>query len=122
MKLLNLKGEYSLENNKLLSALSYFSVLFAPFILPIIVYFVSHNADVKHHAKRSLISHLIPFVFMILLFVLVFSSFFTMSSHTVFNEPSFLTATAPLLLILLYLVIYVVILVWNIVQGVKVLR
>ncbi|TQR19343.1 DUF4870 domain-containing protein [Psychrobacillus vulpis] len=111
-----------MENNKILSALSYFSILFAPFILPIIVYFVSQDTEVKHHAKRSLISHLIPFIFMIILFIAVFSSVFTMSMNTTFDQPSFLMASAPIFFILLYLVIYIVILVWNIIQGVKVLR
>ncbi|KQL32448.1 DUF4870 domain-containing protein [Psychrobacillus sp. FJAT-21963] len=111
-----------MENNRILSALSYFSVLFAPFILPIIVFFVSQDTEVKHHAKRSLISHLIPFGFMIILFIALFSSFFSVFMNAAVNEQSLFMASAPFLFILLYLVSYIIILVWNIIQGVKVLR
>lgn len=110
------------ENNKLLAALTYFSVLFAPLLLPIIVFFVSQDVIVKQHAKRSLISHLIPFVFMVILFIGVFSSVFTMSMNSSFYEPSLFMASAPLLFVGLYIVVYIIILVWNIIQGVKVLR
>ncbi|MEI4770205.1 DUF4870 domain-containing protein [Psychrobacillus sp. FJAT-51614] len=111
-----------MENNRILSALSYFSVLFAPFILPIIVFFVSQDTEVKHHAKRSLISHLIPFIFMIVLFIALFSSFFTVFMNAAVNEQSLFMASAPFLFVFLYLVSYIIILVWNIIQGVKVLR
>lgn len=111
-----------MENNKILSALSYFSVLFAPFILPIIVFFVSQDKEVKHHAKRSLISHLIPFIFMVIIVISIFSSIFSMSMSTTYNEPSLLMTSAPIIFVLLYLVVYVIILIWNIIQGVKVLR
>lgn len=111
-----------MENNKILSALSYFSVLFAPFILPIIVFFVSQDKEVKHHAKRSLISHLVPFIFMVIIVISMFSSIFSMSMSMTYNEPSLLMTSAPIIFMLLYLVIYVVILIWNVIQGVKVLR
>ncbi|MFF2754927.1 DUF4870 domain-containing protein [Psychrobacillus sp. NPDC058041] len=110
-----------MENNRLLSALSYFSVLFAPLILPIIVFFISQDSKVKQHAKRSLVSHLIPLIFMIILFIVVYSSVFSMS-YSSFNQPSIFMSSVPLLLVFLYLIIYIIILVWNIVQGVKVLR
>ncbi|QFG00220.1 DUF4870 domain-containing protein [Psychrobacillus glaciei] len=110
-----------MENNKLLSALSYFSVLFAPLILPIIVFFITHDTKVKQHAKRSLISHLIPIIFMIILFIVIYSSVFSMS-YSSFNQPSFFMTSGPLLLVFLYLIIYIITLIWNIIQGVKVLR
>lgn len=112
-----------MDYNKLMAALSYFSVLFAPFILPIIVYFITKDHDVKQHAKRSLLSHLIPLSLIVVLFIIVFSSFFTMSmSATPFEGPSLFMSSAPFVLVLLYLVVYTITLIWNIVQGVKVLR
>lgn len=111
-----------MDNNKILSALSYFSVLFAPLLLPLIVFFVSQDKEVKHHAKRSLISHLIPVVLMIIAVIGMISSMFTFTMNTSYNESSFFLASTPFIFMLLYFLIYVVVLVWNIIQGVKVLR
>ena len=112
-----------MDNNKIMAALSYFSVLFAPFILPIIVYFITKEPEVRQHAKRSLLSHLIPFSLIVVMFFIVFSSFFTISmSDNAFEGPSLFMSSAPFVLVLLYLVVYTVTLIWNIVQGVKVLR
>lgn len=110
-----------LDNPKILSALSYFSILFAPFLLPIILYFISQNSEVKYHAKKSLISHIIPVILLIILFISVFTSFLPITSG--FNEqPSLWMAAGPLILIAIYMLVYVIVMVWNIVQGIKVLR
>lgn len=111
-----------MENNKILSSLSYFSILFAPFILPIIVFFVSQDKDVKYHAKRSVISHLIPVILMIIAFIGMITSMFTFSATSAYDDSSFLFAAAPAIFMLVYFIIYVIVLVWNIIQGVKVLR
>ncbi|MEK5216920.1 DUF4870 domain-containing protein [Psychrobacillus sp. FSL H8-0487] len=110
-----------MDNPRILSALSYFSVLFAPFLLPIIVYFVSQDPEVKYHAKKSLISHIIPVVLLVILFISIFSSF--MPFTTGYNEqPTLWMAVGPLILIGIYMLVYVIVMVWNIVQGIKVLR
>lgn len=110
-----------LDNPKILSALSYFSVLFAPFLLPIIVYFISQDAEVKYHAKKSLISHIIPVVLLIILAISVLTSFIPITSG--FNgQPSIWMAAGPLILVGVYMLVYVLVMIWNIVQGIKVLR
>ena len=48
-----------MNGNKILAALSYFSVLFAPILFPIIVWIVG-DAETKPHAKRALWTHIIP--------------------------------------------------------------
>ena len=48
--------------SKGLSAVSYLSYFFAPFILPIIILFITKEDFVKRHSKRAIISHLIPVV------------------------------------------------------------
>ena len=106
----------------MLASLSYFSVLFAPFILPIIVYFISQDYHVKQHAKRALVSHIIPVVLMIVLFIIVFASFVPFSMNTTYEEPSLFTASTPMLFVLVYMLIYATIFIWNIIQGIKVLR
>ncbi|PZX03094.1 uncharacterized protein DUF4870 [Psychrobacillus insolitus] len=110
------------ENNKVLASLSYFSVLFAPFILPIIVYFISQDSHVKQHAKRALVSHIIPVVLMIVLFITIFASFVPFSMNTTYEEPSLFMTSTPLLFVLVYMLIYAIIFIWNIIQGIKVLR
>lgn len=113
-----------MNNSKVLSALSYFSVLFAPFIVPIIVFFVSQDKEVKYHAKKSFISHIIPVVLMIIIFISVFATTIPTSASMVltFEKPSLWATFGPLLFIMLYIIIYLIVLVWNIIQGVKVLR
>ena len=54
-----------MSNNKLLSALCYFSVFFSPLLIPVIIYFVTDDHEVKYHAKRSFVSHLVPVVFLL---------------------------------------------------------
>ena len=57
-----LKRRYNYGESKILAAFSYLSIFFAPFIVPLIVYFVTKDSDVKRHSIRALVSHLIPFV------------------------------------------------------------
>ena len=68
-----------MSNHKLLAALCYFSVFFALYLLPVIIYFVTDDSEVKHHAKRSLVSHLVPVVLLIAGFIIF--SFSMFSSH-----------------------------------------
>ncbi|WP_235753973.1 hypothetical protein [Psychrobacillus sp. INOP01] len=89
--------------------------------MPIIVYFISQDSEVKYHARKSLISHIIPVVLLIILFISIFSSFTPIA--TGFNEqPSLWMAAGPLILMAIYMLVYVIVMVWNIVQGIKVLR
>ncbi|MFJ8066595.1 DUF4870 domain-containing protein [Psychrobacillus sp. NPDC096426] len=113
-----------MNNSKLLSALSYFSVLFAPFIVPIIVFFVSHDKEVKYHAKKSFISHIIPVVLMIIIFISIFTTTIPTSASMVwtFEKPSLWATFGPFLFIALYIIIYLIVLIWNIIQGIRVLR
>lgn len=117
-----------MDNQRILSALCYFSILFAPFLLPLIVYFVSPTAEVKYHAKRSLLSHLIPVVLGIVGFIVLVIGSIAVFSTTVDGtaEPStsfnFLTAGLPFLFIAVYGILYLIVLIWNIIQGIKVLQ
>ena len=93
-----------MDNQRILSALCYFSILFAPFLLPLIVYFVSPDTEVKYHAKRSLLSHLIPVALGIVGFIVLMIGSVAMFSTTVDGTmaPStssfnFLTAGLPFL-------------------------
>lgn len=115
-----------MTNNKLLAALCYFSVFFAPFLLPGIVYFITDDREVKHHAKRSLVSHLVPVILLIAVFIIY--TFSMLSASTTIeglvagnNRFSFWQWT-PVLFTLVYGLLFLAIVVWNIIQGVKLVK
>ncbi|EGQ2821538.1 TPA: DUF4870 domain-containing protein, partial [Staphylococcus pseudintermedius] len=49
------------SSNKILSSFCYFSVFFAPFIFPIVVWALS-NGDTSRNAKRALLYHILPMI------------------------------------------------------------
>lgn len=107
-----------MENKKLLSALSYLSVLFAPFLIPIIIYFVTKEKDVKYHAKRAFMSHLMSILIAILLSIIIaFILFYTFGNT--FNTPLLFLLFS---LLILSLIVEVAIIIWNIMQAIKVVR
>jgi len=95
-----------MDTRKILSALSYFSIFFAGFIIPIIIYFVSDDGYVRHHAKKALISHIVPFAS--LLFLL----------FAVIVIPTFSGFAA---VIILTIVLYFGVMIYNVVKGIQVL-
>ena len=113
-----------MTNSKLLAALCYFSVFFSPLLLPIIVYFVTDDREVKSHAKRSLVSHLVPVILLIATIVIFsFSMFsFTESINGMPSTNFGFWQLTPFLFMLIYGLLLMAILVWNVFQGVKVLR
>lgn len=110
------KGD-SMEQNKVLSALCYISLLFAPFLLPLIVYFVVKDSEVKFHAKRAFLSHLIPVVFLILISLFgvigMFSSYY-------YDMNSFAYIIFGLMAV--YMIISIACIIWNIIQAIRVIR
>ena len=106
-----------MDNRKGLSALNYFSVFFAPFVVPIIIYFISSDPEVKRHSVRALLSHVIPFILGIILVITLFIvGVFSMQAN---GDQIFVTWV---LLTLGYGLLYLAIVIWNVVQGIKVLR
>ncbi|MFD1205156.1 DUF4870 domain-containing protein [Sporosarcina contaminans] len=113
-----------MPNSKILSALCYFSVFFSPLLLPVIVYFVTDDYEVKTHAKRSLISHLCPVIVMVagfLLFSFSIVSFENRLMGMMTGDINFWSFT-PFLFMLIYGVLFLAIIIWNVYQGVKVLK
>lgn len=123
--LLELKenGGNSMPSNKLLAALSYFSVFFAPLLVPVIIYFVTDDREVKSHAKRSFVSHIIPVALLIAGMIILSFSLLSVNNYTngVPTGFSFWQLT-PLLFMLLYGLLFMGVIVWNVYNGVKVLR
>ncbi|GLC90333.1 DUF4870 domain-containing protein [Lysinibacillus piscis] len=107
-----------MENQKLLAALSYLSVFFAPFLVPLVVYFVSKDHEVKKHSMRALLSHLIPIVFGLIFFAVFM--FFSISMNTEsFSNSSILILFGSMAL---YGLVALGVLIWNIIQAVRVVR
>ena len=110
-----------MENQKLLSAFSYLSIFFAPFIVPLVVYFISKDPDVKRHSIRALLSHLIPAVIGVLFFIIfIFSTVSISVTNLNGDNPSF-----PIIWFAgfaLYLLVSLGIVIWNIVQAIRVIR
>ena len=106
-----------MNNSKTLNALNYFSVFFAPLLVPIIIYFVSPDPEVKRHSIRALLSHVIPFIFGVILVIILF--IVGVFSMEVNGDTLFVTW---ILLMLGYGLLYLAIVIWNVVQGIKVLR
>jgi hypothetical protein len=102
-----------METRKVLSALSYFSILFAAFIFPLIVYLASEDLWTKEHAKRVFLSHLIPLIPLPLMGI------------SIYYDTAVAAGEVPVYTIIcgmLMVIISIVIVIWNIVKGVRVLK
>lgn len=101
----HVKGVLALR--QLLSSLSYFSIFFAPFIFPLIVWIASTDSYVIMHSRRALISHILPFASAVPLLILTFGA----------DNPG-----SVLGYIILFIIIYLGTFIYNIVKGIQVLR
>jgi uncharacterized membrane protein len=110
------KEEIELDSNKVLASLCYFSIFFAGFIFPIIAYFVSDDEYVKHHAKKALLSHLIPLATAVIFFFALVVGAFNLGSF-----PEAIPGIAFLSFIMVGMINFIVV-IWNIIKGIKVLK
>lgn len=108
-----------MENQKILSAFSYLSIFFAPFIVPLIVFFVSKDSDVKRHSIRALVSHLIPLACGIIMFILFAVSAISLENYSGDNPTLVIVWFAAFVI---YLLVSLGIVIWNIIQAVRVVR
>lgn len=113
-----------MKNKKTLSALCYFSVFFFPLLIPFVIHLLSEDKEVKHHAKRSFISHLIPTLVLIIGLVFFSISMFSVEKRmmAVMQQQFDFWQFAPFLFTLIYGFLFITLLIWNVFQGVKVLK
>ncbi|WP_019422404.1 DUF4870 domain-containing protein [Paenibacillus sp. OSY-SE] len=90
----------------ILSSLSYFSIFFAGFILPLVIWLVASDPYIKHHAGRALFSHIIPYAFIVLAIISLITAQFLLSIGFVI-----IMGAASLFIFI-----------WNVIMGVRVLR
>ncbi|WP_223701334.1 hypothetical protein [Sutcliffiella deserti] len=95
-------------NNKLIAALCYFSLFLTPFLLPLVVYFIVDEKEVKGHAAAAFLSHLLP-VIVVPLFVV---------GVTLTNAPLPWLITC----IIVGAILVIGTIIWNIVRGIQLLR
>lgn len=104
-----------MSENKVVNALSYLSIVFAPFIFPFIVWLVSKdNPDMHETAKRAFLLHLIPVVLSILT-VLLFTITFATSSGS--KGVAVLFGIVVILVILIDILMFI----YNLYLGIKIL-
>ncbi|WP_284632325.1 hypothetical protein [Bacillus licheniformis] len=103
------------RNNALISSICYFSVFFAQLILPIAAYFITDDQETKKHAMRSLISHIIPFISVVIL------AAGAISGTLIFGDGGYLAVIFMIGGFVFFGIISLIIVVWNVVQGIKML-
>ncbi|AQR76808.1 DUF4870 domain-containing protein [Paenibacillus larvae] len=101
-----------MKENNVLSSLCYFSIFFAPFLFPIVVYFLA-NGKVKYHAKSALWNHLIPYIAILIGAV---------ASGVIGVKGGTETGMGGLVIIAIVIAIAIYCFIWNIVKGIKVLK
>ena len=102
-----------MDTNKILSSLSYFSIFFAGFLFPLVVFFVTDDKRVKYHAKKAFLSHLLPLVSIPIVFLAAaIDGFWDVGWMQIFFVIAIIAAV----------ILNFGVLIWNIVKGVKVLK
>ncbi|UUZ84048.1 DUF4870 domain-containing protein [Paenibacillus sp. P26] len=95
-----------MDTRRLISALCYLSIFFAGFIIPLLVYLVTNEEEIRIHAKRAFLSHILPFFSLAVLLL-----FWLASPH--------LAGLFPIAAVTLLL--YVIVIIWNVVKAAQVL-
>ena len=103
------------QSEKILSSLCYFSVFFAPFLLPIIVWIVA-DKPVSTHAKNSVLYHIYPYILGALSVLLLAYANGSFGSHL--NNGLMITLNVIAIFIALLAFYYVI---YNLYVGIKVL-
>jgi len=104
------------RNQAIIASLCYFSVFIAPVIVPIVAYFVVDEKETKHHAIRSLLSHIVPFAGWLVLFIAFLGGAIAIDGDSVM--PVFVMIGGAIV----YFLVVIGIMIWNVIQGIKVLR
>ncbi|GIP61455.1 membrane protein [Virgibacillus pantothenticus] len=103
-----------MKPNNILSSLCYFSVFFAPFLFPIIVYFLA-DTNVKQHAKRALGMHLVPFITIVGLIIAFVTAGVSNMNETISGGLILITGILAVIINIYYFIL-------NLISGVKVLN
>ncbi|QUW23507.1 DUF4870 domain-containing protein [Sporosarcina sp. Marseille-Q4063] len=113
-----------MTNQKLLSSLCYFSIFFFPLLLPFVIYLVTDEQEVKNHARRAFISHLIPVILLIAGIIIFSLSMFSFENRmtSILSGGFDFWSFAPFIFTLIYSALFLAVIVWNVFHGVKLLK
>lgn len=100
-----------MNTRNILASLSYFSIFFAPILIPLVLWIITNDRYVARHAKSALLSHIVPTVFLVLAIVFFMSGVF-------FIQNVFVGIALFVIFGLLSLILFI----WNIIMGIKVLQ
>lgn len=100
-----------MQDNRILSAISYLSIFFAPFIVPVIVYIVTKDSTVKYHSKKALLSHLVPVLSFIVMFIALITTGYSNNEQLFFGT--------FIIFIAITFVLNIAIIIYNVVKAVK---
>ncbi|EUJ45521.1 DUF4870 domain-containing protein [Listeria riparia] len=103
-----------MKDQKILNALSYFSLFFAPILVPLAIWIFSATENTKHHAKVALLTHIIPAIG-------GFASLFLVSFVGISTNSSNVTGIVGLGLMVAIGIMIVILAVFNIVRGIQAL-
>ena len=110
-----------METRKVLAALAYFSIFFLGFIFPAVLYFVSDDRFVKEHAKSAFLSHCIPVAAAIVAFVGMLATGAAGFGLGGYEGAGLDSMISMFLLFGAAGLVSLVVTVWNVVKGVKLL-
>ncbi|AOZ89184.1 hypothetical protein BK049_11105 [Bacillus xiamenensis] len=105
------------RDQSIIASICYFSVFFMPFIVPIVAYFVVDQKETKRHAVRALWSHLLPIAACC---ILIFGSIpFLLATQ---STDSVIPVMTVFILTFIIAISFLISVIWNIIQGIKVLQ
>ncbi|WP_461240929.1 DUF4870 domain-containing protein [Paucilactobacillus sp. N302-9] len=100
--------------NKIINALSYLSITFAPLLFPLIVWIFAGDEDLTHHAKRAFGLHLLPVVLTVIALIVIGATGLT-------TNDIFSTGAVSALLFSVVGLIDLICYIYNLVYGIKIL-
>lgn len=110
-----------MDTRRVLAALAYFSIFFMGFILPAVLYFVSDDRWVKDHAKAAFLSHCIPVVAVIVAFIGMMATGVGLFSLNAQGAAGVGALIAMGLLFGAAALVSLIVAIWNVYRGIKVL-
>ncbi|SMG18924.1 DUF4870 domain-containing protein [Paenibacillus aquistagni] len=103
-----------MKPSQVLSSLCYFSIFFAPFLFPLLIWLIADN-EVKDHAKKALWSHIVPTIVLII-------GMITSFSVGIGSESAVWVSILLVVTYGLFILIWLYYFIWNIVKGLRVLK
>ncbi|KAB2329097.1 hypothetical protein F7731_23415 [Cytobacillus depressus] len=100
-----------METSRVLSGLSYLSVLFAGILFPIVLFFATEDKRTKAHAKKAFLSHLIPLLPTPVVIYATISQIGNPEKMPVLFISS----------ILFTIILGLIVVIWNIIKGIQIL-